>query len=107
MKKFALHLLLLSHSFVVPLLKQVCVQYLENCWLNTENVIDVLQLAMKCDAPRLSFVCTRMVVRHFKSVASTEGWKVMRRVNPALEQELLEAVVEVDSVSKPFASFYK
>ncbi|KAH9616188.1 hypothetical protein KSS87_011979 [Heliosperma pusillum] len=92
MKKFALHLLVLSHSFVVPRLKRVCVEYLENCWLTYENVIDVLQLARNCDAPRLTLICIRMVVRHFKTVASTEGWKVMRRVNPDLEQELLESV---------------
>uniref|UniRef100_A0A7C9DSQ6 Histone acetyltransferase n=1 Tax=Opuntia streptacantha TaxID=393608 RepID=A0A7C9DSQ6_OPUST len=97
MKKFALHLLVLSHSYVVPLLKRVCMQYLENCWLTTENVIDVLQLARNCDAPRLSFICIRRVVKHFTTVASTDGWKVMKRVNPALEQELLEAVVEADS----------
>jgi hypothetical protein len=105
MKKFALHLLVLSHSFAVPLLKKVCTQYLEECWLNTENVIDILQLARKCDAPRLTFMCTRLVVRQFKAVASTEGWKVMRRVDPALEQELLESVVESDSVSKLSTAF--
>ncbi|KAL9240711.1 hypothetical protein vseg_014898 [Gypsophila vaccaria] len=97
MKKYVLHLLVLSHSFVVPLLKRACVQYVESCWLTFENVIDVLQLARKCDAQRLAVICIRMVVRHFKTVASTEGWKVMRRVNPALEQELLECVVEADS----------
>lgn len=97
MKKFVLHLLVLSHSYAVPFLKRVCMQYLENCWLTTENVIDVLQLARNCDAPRLSFICIRMVVKHFTTVACTQGWKVMKRVNPALEQELLEAVVEADS----------
>ncbi|KAJ8426923.1 hypothetical protein Cgig2_010441 [Carnegiea gigantea] len=97
MKKFVLHLLVLSHSYVVPFLKRVCMQYLESCWLTTENLIDVLQLARNCDAPRLSFICIRMVVKHFTTVASTQGWKVMKRVNPALEQELLEAVVEADS----------
>lgn len=97
MKKFVLHLLVLSHSYAVPLMKRVCMQYLENFWVTTENVIDVLQLARNCDAPRLSFICVRMVVKHFRTVASTEGWKVMSRVNPALEQELLEAVVEADS----------
>ncbi|KNA08997.1 hypothetical protein SOVF_157730 isoform A [Spinacia oleracea] len=97
LKNHVLHLLVLSHSFVVPLLKRICMKYLENCWVNTENVIDVLQLACKCDAPRLTLICIRMVVKHFKTVASTEGWKVMRRVNPALEQELLESVVEADS----------
>ncbi|XP_074281321.1 BTB/POZ and TAZ domain-containing protein 3 [Silene latifolia] len=97
MKKFALHLLVLSHSFVVPRLKRVCVKYLENCYLTYENVIDVLQLARNCDAPRLSLICIRMVVRHFTKVAATDGWKVMRRVNPDLEQELLESVVEEGS----------
>ncbi|KAH9619712.1 hypothetical protein KSS87_015824 [Heliosperma pusillum] len=100
MKKFALHLLVLSHSFVVPRLKRVCVEYLENCWLTYENVIDVLQLARNCDAPRLTLICIRMVVRYFKTVASTEGWKVMRRVNPDLEQELLDTIGPRDKMLK-------
>lgn len=100
MKKGVLHLLVLSHSYSVPSLKRVCADFLELGWLTTENVIDVLQLARNCDAPRLSFICARMVVKDFKTVSSTEGWKVMRRVNPALEQELLESVVEADSVSE-------
>lgn len=98
MEKFVLHLLVLSHSFSVPSLKKVCVNLLERCWLTTENVVDVLQLARKCDAPRLSLFCIRMIMRNFKTVSSTEGWKVMKRANPALEQELLESVVEADSV---------
>ncbi|GAB2265465.1 hypothetical protein Dimus_000519 [Dionaea muscipula] len=97
MKKFVLHLLVLSHSFQVSSLKRVCVECLEQGWLTNENVVDVLQLARKCDSPRLSFICVQMVVREFKAIASTEGWKVMKRVDPALEQELLEAVVEEDS----------
>ncbi|GAB2217973.1 hypothetical protein Droror1_Dr00001188 [Drosera rotundifolia] len=97
MKKFVLHLLVLSHSYHVPSLKRVCVQYLEQGWLNNENVVDILQLARICNSPRLFFICVRMIIREFKAVASTEGWKVMRSVDPALEQELLEAVVEADS----------
>ncbi|KAK6930432.1 BTB/POZ domain [Dillenia turbinata] len=97
LKKYGLHLLVLSHIFSVPSLKRVCVHLLEQSWLNNENVIDVLQLARKCDAPRLSVMCIRMVMKDFKTVSSTEGWKVMRRANPALEQELLELVVEADS----------
>ncbi|KAK8571466.1 hypothetical protein V6N12_027554 [Hibiscus sabdariffa] len=97
LKKFVLHLLVLSHAYSVPQLKRVCISLLEKSWLNRENVIDVLQLARNCDAPRLTFVCIRMVVKDFKSVSSTEGWKVMKRVNPALEQELVESVVEADS----------
>lgn len=97
MKKFVLHLLVLSHSYQVPSLKGVCIQYLEQGWLNNENVVDILQLARICDSSRLFFICVRMIIREFKTVASTEGWKVMRSVDPALEQELLEAVVEADS----------
>ncbi|KAJ6394164.1 hypothetical protein OIU77_023401 [Salix suchowensis] len=37
-----------------------------------------------------------MVVKDLKSVSSTEGWKVMRRANPSLEQELVESVVKAD-----------
>ncbi|KDP35133.1 hypothetical protein JCGZ_10667 [Jatropha curcas] len=96
-EKFVLHLLVLSHSYSIPSLKRICVHLLEKDWLTKENVIDVLQLARCCDAPRLSFICVRMVVKDFKSISSTEGWKVMKRANPALEQELLESVVEADS----------
>ncbi|KAI3459852.1 hypothetical protein Pfo_016515 [Paulownia fortunei] len=97
MKKFVLHLLVLSHSYVVPSLKRVCEHILEQGWLTKENVIDVLQLARNCDAPRVALFCLRMVVRDFKCISSTEAWKVMKRANPSLEQELLESVVEADS----------
>lgn len=97
LKKFVLHLLVLSHSYTIPSLKRVCVQFLEQGGLSTENVIDVLQLARNCDSQRLSLTCVRMIVRYFKTISSTEGWKVMKRANPALEQELLESVVEADS----------
>uniref|UniRef100_A0A0V0IFE9 Putative BTB/POZ and TAZ domain-containing protein 3-like n=1 Tax=Solanum chacoense TaxID=4108 RepID=A0A0V0IFE9_SOLCH len=96
-KKFVLHLLVLSHFYSVPSLKRVCINHLEQGWLTLDNVIDVLQLARDCDAPRLTLFCIRMVVGNFKSISSTEGWKVMRRANPALEQELLEFVVEADT----------
>ncbi|KAM1201120.1 hypothetical protein FF1_017429 [Malus domestica] len=97
MKKFVLHLLVLSHSYSVPSLKRVCICILEQGWITKENVVDVLQLARNCDAPRLSLICVRMIVKDFKAISSTEGWKVMKRVYPALEQELLEFVVEADS----------
>ncbi|PIM99123.1 Histone acetyltransferase [Handroanthus impetiginosus] len=97
MKKFVLHLLVLSHCYVVLSLKRVCEHILEDGWLTKENVIDILQLARSCDAPRLSLVCLRMVMKDFKSISTTEAWKVMKRANPSLEQELLESVVEADS----------
>ncbi|XP_059448540.1 BTB/POZ and TAZ domain-containing protein 3 [Corylus avellana] len=97
MKQFVLHLLVMSHSYSVPSLKRVCIYVLEQGWLTKENVIDVLQLARNCDAPRLSLICIRIIVGDFKTISSTEAWKVMKLSSPELEQELLECVVEADS----------
>lgn len=102
MRNYILHLLFLSHTFSVPSLKKVCINQLEEALLTIENVIDVLQLARECDAPRLSLFCTRLVVKEFKKVSASEGWKVMKQANPALEQELLECLVEADTVSLIF-----
>ena len=99
MKEYTLHLFVLSHCYAVPSLKRVCEQVLEQDYLMPDKVIDVLQLARKCDSSRLSFICTRMVVRDFKTISTTEGWKAMALANSALEQELLGLVVEADSVS--------
>ncbi|VVA90109.1 unnamed protein product [Arabis nemorensis] len=97
MNNFVLHLLVLSHCYSVPSLKRVCVEVLDQGWINKENVIDVLQLARNCDATRISFVCVSMVIKDFKSVSATEGWKVMKRADPLLEKELVEAIVEADT----------
>lgn len=97
MKKYALHVLVLSHVFSVPSLKVVCINQLERFFLAPENVVDMLQLARLCDAPRLSVICTRMITEDFRTISLSEGWKVMRQVNPSLEQELLEFLVEVDT----------
>ncbi|KAJ3708226.1 hypothetical protein LUZ61_011931 [Rhynchospora tenuis] len=97
MKKNAIHLLVLSHAYSVPSLKKLCIYHIEKSILTKENVVDLLQLARGCDAARLAYVCTRLIFKDFKSVSGTEGWKVMRDVNPTLEQELLEFLVEADS----------
>ncbi|KAG9446939.1 hypothetical protein H6P81_013067 [Aristolochia fimbriata] len=97
MENFVLHLLVLSHTFSVPSLKKVCVKSLEQALLTTENVVDVLQLARECDAPRLSLFCVRLIINDFKTVSMSEGWKVMKQADPSLEQELLGLVVEADS----------
>jgi hypothetical protein len=99
MKKYALHLLVLSHAFSVPSLKIVCTDQIERFILAPDNVVDILQLARLCDAPRVSLICTRMIIGDFKTISLSEGWKVMRQANPSLEQELLESLVEVDTVS--------
>ncbi|XP_020084227.1 BTB/POZ and TAZ domain-containing protein 3-like isoform X2 [Ananas comosus] len=97
MKSYVLHLLVLSHTFSVPCIKKVCVSQLEQALLTTDNVVDVLQLARQCDAPRLSLLCTRLIVKDFKTVSASEGWRVMKQVSRSLEQELLESLVETDS----------
>ena len=108
MNQFVLHLVVLSHVFVIPTLKNVCVQQLERGLLTTENVVDVFQLAKLFDAPRLCLLCHRMIVKNFKVVSATEGWKVMKQSNPRLEKELLESVIDADTVSSnaPPLSFH-
>jgi len=73
------------------------VQQLEQGLLTIENVIDIFQLALLCDAPRLSFMCHRMIMRNFKAVSATEGWQAMKQSHPVLERKILDSVtVEED-----------
>ncbi|KAI5076243.1 hypothetical protein GOP47_0008308 [Adiantum capillus-veneris] len=99
MEKFVLHLLLLSHVYNVSFIKKLCAQELEHGLLTIENVIDVYQLTKLCDAPRLSLMCLRLIIKDFTEVAKTEGWRVMTESDPSLEQELVEAVIDADTVS--------
>ncbi|GAB4846899.1 hypothetical protein Ancab_025907 [Ancistrocladus abbreviatus] len=100
MEDLVLHLLVLSHVFAVPHLKRRCEQCLEKGQLNIENVIDIFQLALLCDAPRLSLICHRMILTNFKAVSATEGWKVMKQSHPVLEKEILRSIVESDTRKK-------
>ncbi|XP_020100717.1 BTB/POZ and TAZ domain-containing protein 4 [Ananas comosus] len=97
MNQFVLHLLVLSHVFAVTSLKKLCVGQLEKGVLSAENVVDIFQLARLCDAPRLSLICHRAIVKNFKLVSLSEGWKVMRQSDPRLEKELIESVIDADS----------
>ncbi|CAN0863736.1 BTB/POZ and TAZ domain-containing protein 4 [Linum grandiflorum] len=97
MEEFVLHLLVLSHVFVVPELKRICIQRVEQGYLTTENVVDILQLALLCDAPRLSLICHRMIIKEFKEISCTEGWLAMKQSHPVLEKELLESILEADN----------
>lgn len=99
MEEFVLHLLVLSHAFVVPQLKQECVRQVEQGLLSIENVVDIFQLALLCDAPRLSFICHRMILRNFTAVSVTEGWETMKQSHPILEKELLGSLIYEESVS--------
>ncbi|XP_040988222.1 BTB/POZ and TAZ domain-containing protein 4 isoform X2 [Juglans microcarpa x Juglans regia] len=100
MEEFVLHLLVLSHTFVVPQLKQECVRELEQGLLTIENVVDIFQLALLCDAPRLSFICHRMILRNFTAVSATEGWEAMKQSHPMLEKELLGSLIYEENMQK-------
>ncbi|KAJ6670636.1 BTB/POZ AND TAZ DOMAIN-CONTAINING PROTEIN 4 [Salix viminalis] len=79
MEDCVLHLLVLSHVFVVPSLKQICIQQLEHGFLTSENVVDIVQLALLCDAPGLATFVIAMIPKNFREISMTEGWKVMKK----------------------------
>ncbi|KAE8715736.1 BTB/POZ and TAZ domain-containing protein 4 [Hibiscus syriacus] len=60
MKELVLPLLVLSHAYIVPQLKRICEQQLEDGLLTLENVVDVFQLSLLCDAPRLALISYSM-----------------------------------------------
>ncbi|XP_073018713.1 BTB/POZ and TAZ domain-containing protein 4-like [Primulina eburnea] len=103
MKEFAMPLLVLSHAYVVPQFKQVCESWLEQRLLSIENAMDIFQLSLLCDAPRLILICHRFVLNNFKSVSATEGWNAMKESHPVLEKEILTSVIDEDSRQKEWA----
>jgi len=98
MDEFVLPLLVLSHVYKVPHLKCECEQKLELDLLNIDNLVDVFQLALLCDVPRLSLVCHRKILKHFKAVSESEGWKTMKTSHPLLEKEILESMIDEENV---------
>lgn len=102
LQKYVLNLLVLSHAYEVPHLKRLCEWRLEHGLLTIDNVIDTFQLALLCDAPRLSLICYRMILKNFKSISTTEGWKIMQESHPMLEKEIVESLVEAETVSISF-----
>ncbi|KAJ6916436.1 hypothetical protein NC652_018978 [Populus alba x Populus x berolinensis] len=100
MEDYVLHLLVLSHVFVVPALKQICIQQLEHGFLTSENAVDIFQLALLCDAPRLSLVCHHMILKNFQEISITEGWEVMKKSHPSLEKELLESLDDEENMQR-------
>lgn len=94
MEEHVLSLLVLSHAFMVPRLKRECEDQLERKFLNEDNVVDVFQLALLCDAPRLGIICHRIIVKSFKAASSSKAWKAMKTSHPILVKELLETVAD-------------
>lgn len=99
MDQFVISLLVLSHCFLIHTLKQECVKKMEKGFLTTENVIDVLQLARLCDAPRLCLLCHRFIAKSFDAVSASEGWKVMKKGNPELAKEIVKSIRHAELVS--------
>lgn len=99
MNRFVLHLMVLSHVFMIPSLKQECVRKLEKGMLTADNVVDIFQLAQLCDAPRLRLICQRLIIRNFNVVSTSEGWIIMNQSDPKIEKELMEALIEANSAS--------
>ncbi|KAJ9677963.1 hypothetical protein PVL29_022753 [Vitis rotundifolia] len=99
METYGIHLLALSHVFLVPQLKQRCTKGLAER-LTNDNVVDVLQLARLCDAPDLYIKCMRLISDHFKTVEKTEGWMFLQDHDPHLELEIMQFMEESESRKK-------
>ncbi|KAI3737386.1 hypothetical protein L2E82_27387 [Cichorium intybus] len=93
MEKFGIHLLALSHVYLIPQLKTRCTKALIGR-LAIENVVDSLQLARLCDAPDLYLKCMKLISNSFKAVEETEGWKFLQDNDPYLELEILKFIDE-------------
>lgn len=44
-EEYALHLVVLAHTYMVPALKRLCTVHFEQGQLNIDNVVDILQIA--------------------------------------------------------------
>ncbi|XP_076938768.1 BTB/POZ and TAZ domain-containing protein 1-like [Bidens hawaiensis] len=99
MEKYGIHLLAISHVYLVPQLKSQCTKALIQR-LTVENVVDVLQLARLCDAPDLYLKCMKLVSNRFNAVEETEGWKFLQDHDPFFELEILQFIDETESRRK-------
>ncbi|MCD9558987.1 BTB/POZ and TAZ domain-containing protein 1 [Datura stramonium] len=95
MERHGIHLLALSHVYLVPCLKHRCTKALAE-QLITENVVDMLQLARLCDAPHLYLKCMKFLRSNFRKVEETEGWKFLQRHDPLFELEIFQFMDEAE-----------
>ncbi|CAN6814241.1 unnamed protein product [Brassica oleracea] len=98
MESYGIHLLALSHVYMVTQLKQRCTKGVGER-VTVENVVDVLQLARLCDAPGLCLKCMRLIHSKFKTVEQTEGWKFLQEHDPFLELDILQFIDDAESVT--------
>ncbi|KAG6584117.1 BTB/POZ and TAZ domain-containing protein 1-like [Cucurbita moschata] len=96
LEKHGIHLLALSHVYMVPQLKAMCTKDLAQR-LTIESVVDVLQLARLCNASDLYLKCMKFVADHFKFVEKTEGWQFIQDHDPWLELDILKFIDDTES----------
>ncbi|CAH2064871.1 unnamed protein product [Thlaspi arvense] len=99
MEKYGIHLLALSHVYIVTNLKQRCSKGVVRR-LTAENVVDVFQLARLCDAPDVCLRSMRLIQSQFKTVEQTEGWKFLQEHDPSLELDILQFIDDAESRKK-------
>ncbi|XP_023001280.1 BTB/POZ and TAZ domain-containing protein 1-like [Cucurbita maxima] len=96
LEKHGIHLLALSHVYMVPQLKAMCTKDLAQR-LTIESVVDVLKLARLCNASDLYLKCMKFVADHFKFVEKTEGWQFIQDHDPWLELDILKFIDDTES----------
>ncbi|CAD6228602.1 unnamed protein product [Miscanthus lutarioriparius] len=95
MEKHAVQVLVLAHAYQVPWLKRACEGAI-GARLTADSVVDVLQLADLCDAPRLHLRCARLLAKEFAAVERTEAWRFLQENDPWQELHVLERLHEAD-----------
>ncbi|TVU36106.1 hypothetical protein EJB05_18022 [Eragrostis curvula] len=95
MEKHAMQALVLAHAYQVPWLKRCCEGAI-GARLTADSVVDVLQLAALCDAPRLHLRCTRLLAKEFKAVERTEAWRFLQENDPWQELDILQRLHDAD-----------
>jgi hypothetical protein len=96
-EKYAVQVLVLAHAYQVPWLKRSCEAAI-GARLTADSVVDVLQLAALCDAPRLHLRCTRLLAKEFKAVERTEAWRFLQENDPWQELDILQRLHDADMV---------
>jgi len=104
MEKYAVQVLVLAHAYQVPWLKRACEGAI-GARLTADTVVDVLQLAALCDAPRLHLRCARLLAKEFAAVERTEAWRFLQENDPWQELQVLQGLHEADMVRSFFFSF--
>jgi hypothetical protein len=104
-EKYAVQVLVLAHAYQVPWLKRSCEAAI-GARLTADSVVDVLQLAALCDAPRLHLRCTRLLAKEFKAVERTEAWRFLQENDPWQELDILQRLHDADMVRTVRDSFF-